>query len=164
MSKRIAAWEKHYPWIDAEALAYFRGRVTRARRDSGEAIELVEQHAMTPALQDACVAALVAKCEILWEMLEAIAEAAGAKLRLAPRARLREDGLLVWPERGMELNPTAQAIVRLLDGTRSEDQIVSALRETWPDARPAEVSDFLIELDRRGLLAGPLREAQGGSQ
>src|SRR5262249_57434047 len=114
--------------------------------------------------QDACVAALVAKCEILWEMLEAIAEAAGAKLRLAPRARLREDGLLVWPERGMELNPTAQAIVRLLDGTRSEDQIVAALRETWPDAPAAEVSDFLVELERRGLLAGALREAQDGSR
>jgi pyrroloquinoline-quinone synthase len=152
MSKRIEAWERHYPWIDAEALAYFRSRVTRARRDSGEAIEFVEQHATTPALQDACVAALVAKCEILWEMLEAIATAASANLRLASRARLREDGLLVWPERGMALNPTAQTIVRLLDGTRSEDAIVAALREKWPDARTAEVSDFLIELDRRGLF------------
>ena len=152
MSKRIAAWEQHYPWIDPKSLEYFRGRVTRARRDSGEAVEFVEKHATTRELQDACVAALIAKTEILWEMLEAIAQAADAKLRLAPRARLREDGLLVWPERGMELNPTAQAIVRLLDGTRNEDELVAALRAKWPDAPAGEVGDFLVELDRRGLL------------
>ena len=32
MAKRIAAWETHYPWVDGDTLAYFRGRVTRARR------------------------------------------------------------------------------------------------------------------------------------
>jgi len=34
MSRRIAAWEQHYPFVDPAGLAYFRGRVTRARRDS----------------------------------------------------------------------------------------------------------------------------------
>ena len=27
MSRRILAWEKHYPWVDGDALAYFRQRV-----------------------------------------------------------------------------------------------------------------------------------------
>ncbi len=31
MSRRIAAWERHYPWVDPQMLAYFRTRVTRAR-------------------------------------------------------------------------------------------------------------------------------------
>ena len=31
MTKRIAAWEKHYPWVDTAALDYFRSRVPRAR-------------------------------------------------------------------------------------------------------------------------------------
>ena len=72
MSKRIAAWERHYPWVDGEALAYFRGRVPRARRDSDEAIDFVIHQATTRSLQEACVAALIRKTEILWHMLDCI--------------------------------------------------------------------------------------------
>jgi pyrroloquinoline-quinone synthase len=72
MSKRIAAWERHYPWVEREALAYFRGRVPRARRDSEEAIEFVVREANGRSLQEACVAALIRKTEILWHMLDCI--------------------------------------------------------------------------------------------
>ncbi len=75
MSRRIAAWEQHYPWIDQGTLDYFRGRVTRARTDSHEAIDFVVAHAATRAQQEACVAALIRKCEILWAMLDGIAAA-----------------------------------------------------------------------------------------
>jgi pyrroloquinoline-quinone synthase len=77
MTQRIAAWEKFYPWVDAEALAYFRGRVTRARDDSLEAIDYVTQNATTRALQERCVDALIAKTEVLWVMVDAIAGGAG---------------------------------------------------------------------------------------
>ena len=70
MSRRIQAWEKHYPWVDPAMLAYFRGRVTRARRDSEEAIEFVTRHAVTYELQERCVAALIRKTEILWQLLD----------------------------------------------------------------------------------------------
>jgi pyrroloquinoline-quinone synthase len=152
MATRIAAWERHYAWIDPQALAYFRGRVTRARRDGDEALAFVVANARSRELADACVAALAAKCEILWQLLDAIADAADAPLRLAPRARLRADGLLVWPERGMELNATARAVVELLDGTRGERAIVAAISARWPDARADDVHVFVCELDRRGLL------------
>jgi pyrroloquinoline-quinone synthase len=72
MSKRILAWEKHYPWVSAEMLGYFRSRVTRARRDSEEAIEYVVRHASTHELQERCVAALVRKTEILWHLLDCV--------------------------------------------------------------------------------------------
>jgi pyrroloquinoline-quinone synthase len=72
MSTRIAAWEKHYPWVDADMLAYFRSRVPRARRDSGEALAFVLAHAKTDVDRDLCVAALAEKCAILWAMLDAI--------------------------------------------------------------------------------------------
>jgi len=75
MSRRIAAWEQHYPWIDQGTLDYFRTRVTRARADSHEAIDFVTTNARTRADQEACVAALVRKCEILWAMLDGIAAA-----------------------------------------------------------------------------------------
>lgn len=70
MTKRVLAWEKHYPWVSPEMLAYFRGRVTRARRDSEEAIDFAVRHAVTYELQQRCVAALIRKTEILWHLLD----------------------------------------------------------------------------------------------
>jgi pyrroloquinoline-quinone synthase len=75
MSRRVAAWEQHYPWVDQGTLDYFKSRVTRARADSHEAIDYVTAHATTRARQDACLAALIRKCEILWAMLDGIAAA-----------------------------------------------------------------------------------------
>jgi pyrroloquinoline-quinone synthase len=72
MTKRVLAWEKHYPWVSPEMLAYFRGRVTRARRDSAEAIEFAVQNAITYELQERCVAALIRKTEILWQLLDSV--------------------------------------------------------------------------------------------
>ena len=83
MSKRVAAWEQHYPWVDTKALDYFRSRVPRARRDADEAISFVQSGATTRELQDRCVAALVRKCEILWALLDSV-EAASAASRVAP--------------------------------------------------------------------------------
>src|SRR5919198_539550 len=50
MSRRIAAWERHYPWVQSETLEYFRGRVARAQHDSGEALAFVAEHATTREL------------------------------------------------------------------------------------------------------------------
>jgi pyrroloquinoline-quinone synthase len=72
MSKRIAAWEQHYPWVKQETLDYFRSRVPRARRDSLEAIEFVAAHAKTYEMQEKCVQALVRKTEILWHLLDCV--------------------------------------------------------------------------------------------
>jgi pyrroloquinoline-quinone synthase len=70
MSKRILAWEAHYPWVAPEMLAYFRARVTRAKRDSGEALDFVVRNASTRELQTKCVAALIRKTEVLWHLLD----------------------------------------------------------------------------------------------
>jgi len=72
MSRRVLAWEKHYPWVDPKMLEYFRTRVSRARRDSEEAIEFVARHATTYELQSLAVAALIRKTEILWHLLDCL--------------------------------------------------------------------------------------------
>jgi coenzyme PQQ biosynthesis protein C len=79
MSTRIAAWEKHYPWIAAAGLEYFKNRVTFARRDSREAIAFVTERATNVELQDACVAALVRKTEVLWHLLDCVQAATAAR-------------------------------------------------------------------------------------
>jgi pyrroloquinoline-quinone synthase len=72
MSRRIQAWERHYPWVISEMLAYFRARVPRARQDSLEAVDFVVRHATTRELQERCVAALIRKTEILWHLLDCV--------------------------------------------------------------------------------------------
>jgi pyrroloquinoline-quinone synthase len=72
MTRRIAAWERHYPWVDRATLEYFRTRVPRARRDAEHALSYVTEHATTHALQEKCVGALLRKTEILWHLLDCV--------------------------------------------------------------------------------------------
>lgn len=72
MSRRIEAFERHYRFIDGAALEYFRQRVPRARRDSQQALAFVLEHARSREAQDACVAALIKKTEILWHLLDCL--------------------------------------------------------------------------------------------
>ena len=75
MRTRIAAFEKHYPWIPAPALAYFRSRLDEAPRDSADALDILRHHCTTPARQRAAFEALAFKLEILWMMIDTIARA-----------------------------------------------------------------------------------------
>jgi pyrroloquinoline-quinone synthase len=72
MADRLAAFERHYSWIDPQGLAYFRARLTQAPRDSEHALEVVTEYCRTPGEQAAAVAALAFKCDVLWAMLDAI--------------------------------------------------------------------------------------------
>jgi pyrroloquinoline-quinone synthase len=80
MERRILAWEEHYPWAAAAGRAYFARRVRRARVDATHGLALVLDQATTHEAQERCVDALILKCEILWEMLDAI-DAAASPLR-----------------------------------------------------------------------------------
>jgi pyrroloquinoline-quinone synthase len=72
MAARLTAFEKYYPWIESSGLDYFRRRVTQARRDSDEALQIALDYCDTPELQQKAVRALQFKCELLWAMLDAI--------------------------------------------------------------------------------------------
>jgi coenzyme PQQ biosynthesis protein PqqD len=76
---------------------------------------------------------------------------ADSRPRLARKARLREDRiagqtLLLYPEHGLVLNPSAAAIVRLCDG-RSVRDIASELSAPLDD-----VLELLDALSDRGLV------------
>jgi pyrroloquinoline-quinone synthase len=75
MTTRLAAWEKHYPWVDPGVQEYFRSRVPRARNDSEEALTFVLAHATTRAAQERCLEAFITKCDVLWALLDAVAAA-----------------------------------------------------------------------------------------
>jgi coenzyme PQQ biosynthesis protein PqqD len=87
--------------------------------------------------------------------------AADARPRLAPKARIRFDRrtdryMLLYPERGLELNPTAADIVRLCTGEHTVTEMVELLAEKYP-AQPRaaiehEMEEFLDALAERGLV------------
>jgi pyrroloquinoline-quinone synthase len=69
---RLEALERHYAWIDPAGLEYFRTRLVKAPRDAEYALELVVERCRTREQQDAAVAALRFKTEVLWAQLDAI--------------------------------------------------------------------------------------------
>jgi len=73
MAARVAAIVEKYPWIDRGGLAYFEDRLTLAKRDADQALGWVIAEARTQEQQDACVAALRFKCDVLWCILDATA-------------------------------------------------------------------------------------------
>lgn len=72
MTERLAAFERHYTWIDSAALAYFRSRPPLARRDSDHGLALVLEHCRTREEQERAVAALRFKCDVLAAQLDAL--------------------------------------------------------------------------------------------
>jgi pyrroloquinoline-quinone synthase len=77
MRERLAAFERHYPWIASEGLGYFVSRLDQAPRDAALALELVTRYCVTGEQQARALAALVFKTDVLWYQLDAIAQACG---------------------------------------------------------------------------------------
>ena len=72
MAERLAAFERWYPWIDPEGLAYFRARLEQAPRDCEHALEVVTAHCLSAESQARAVDALSFKCDVLWSLMDAI--------------------------------------------------------------------------------------------
>jgi coenzyme PQQ biosynthesis protein PqqD len=81
---------------------------------------------------------------------------------LASKARLRFDRkssryMLLYPERGLVLNPTAADVLQRCDGERTVSAIVAELATRYGQAPPAverEVMAFLQTMADRGLVRG----------
>jgi pyrroloquinoline-quinone synthase len=72
MTRRLAAFEAHYRWIDPAALAYFRSRPPLAARDSEHGLALVLTNCQSREEQERAVAALRFKCDVLCAQLDAL--------------------------------------------------------------------------------------------
>jgi len=90
-----------------------------------------------------------------------IAITADSRPTLAAKARLRWDRqtsryLLLYPERGLVLNPTAADVVQLCTGEHTVGAIVDRLAVKYaPQARESverEVVAFLGQMAERGLI------------
>src|SRR5690348_3407583 len=91
ISERVAGMLANYPFVTRETLAYFDKRPPQAARDSDFALAYVKHHAVTPAEQEAVLAALEFKCDVLWAMLDALYHAYVAPKQVPPGAFVPED-------------------------------------------------------------------------
>ena len=75
IGSRMAAIERHYPFVDSAGLEYFRRRLDQAPRDVDHGLGLVLEWARTREEQERALAALTFKCSVLWTLLDAVADA-----------------------------------------------------------------------------------------
>ncbi len=72
IAERVSGMLANYDFVTEETLAYFTPRLTQAPRDSDFALAYVREHAQTVEQQQAALAALKTKCDILWAQLDAL--------------------------------------------------------------------------------------------
>ena len=70
--ERIASMLANYTFVNDEVMAYFKRRLTQAPSDATFALEFVKSNARTREAQEACVAAVRFKCDVLWAQLDAL--------------------------------------------------------------------------------------------
>jgi pyrroloquinoline quinone biosynthesis protein D len=82
--------------------------------------------------------------------------------RLAPGTRVRWDRargtcLLLGPEKGLLLNGTAAAVLRLCDGRRTLDELTNKLAGDFPEADAGRIAvearELLADLAKRRYIA-----------
>lgn len=72
ISERVSGMIANYDWITQDTLAYFTPRLTQAPKDSDFALAYVRDHADTVEKQQAVLAALRFKCDVLWSQLNGL--------------------------------------------------------------------------------------------
>lgn len=91
ISERMSGMLAGYPFVTRETLGYFDKRPPQARRDADFALDYVKRHALTEKEQQAVLAALEFKCDVLWSMLDALYHAYVAPKHVSPGAFVPED-------------------------------------------------------------------------
>lgn len=76
MKQRVVDMLTAYEWIRAEDLAYFTNRIDAVSGEGQATLDLVVEYCVTREQQDAAIAALSFKCDVLWSILDAIERAA----------------------------------------------------------------------------------------
>ena len=72
IADRVRGMLAGYSFVTEQTLAYFTPRLTQAPQDVDFALRYVKANARTPAEQQAVLAALRFKCDVLWAQLDAL--------------------------------------------------------------------------------------------
>ena len=71
--QRISSWPSMYPWINEDGLIYFKKRLTEARRDVEQGLDItLEYFGKTREMQERALDILQFKLNVLWALADAI--------------------------------------------------------------------------------------------
>ncbi len=70
--ERLANWPQHYPWIDQAGYAYFRKRLSEARRDVEHGLRVTLEYFQTREQQKRALDIVQFKLDVLWTMCDAM--------------------------------------------------------------------------------------------
>jgi pyrroloquinoline-quinone synthase len=70
--QRLNKWPEYYPWIEPQGYAYFRKRLSEARRDVDYGLAITLEYFKTRDQQERALAILQFKLDVLWSMLDAM--------------------------------------------------------------------------------------------
>lgn len=70
--ERLANWPQHYPWIDQGGYAYFRKRLSEARRDVEHGLRVTLGYFQTREQQQRALDIVQFKLDVLWTMCDAM--------------------------------------------------------------------------------------------
>ena len=72
IAERVSGMLANYDFVSRDTLAYFEPRLAQAPRDAEGALDYVKRHATDRGAQEAVLAALRFKCDVLWSQLDAL--------------------------------------------------------------------------------------------
>jgi len=71
--QRIDAWPEKYPWIKPEGMQYFKNRLTQARRDVKQGLDVtLDYFGKSRESQERAIEILQFKLDVLWALADAI--------------------------------------------------------------------------------------------
>lgn len=178
ISERVSGMLANYVFVTPETLAYFSKRPPQAERDSDFALAYVKQHATTAETQQAAMAALEFKCDVLWSMLDALYHAYVEPRHVPPGVFLPDDQkpspqprfprgvrlvnseahggwVLLAPEKMFKADAISAEILKRCNGEATLDAIVDDLAKTYNAPREridVDVKKLLGDLASKKLL------------
>lgn len=71
--QRIDAWPEKYPWVDIEGMQYFKNRLTQARRDVEQGLDItLDYFSKSREMQEQACEILQFKLNVLWALADTI--------------------------------------------------------------------------------------------
>jgi pyrroloquinoline-quinone synthase len=88
--QRISTWPDLYPWIDESGLIYFKKRLTEARRDVEQGLDVTLNYfSQSREMQERALEILQFKLDVLWAMADSIM-LASSNIKVEDRDYLRQ--------------------------------------------------------------------------
>ncbi len=126
--KRLENWPQHYPWIEPEGYAYFRKRLSEARRDVEHGLQVTLDYFKTREEQERALDILQFKLDVLWSMLDSMQINYGHR---------RNHGMPEYRDHSRTTQCSNFSATSAFSGSRRSRDSCCSTRRAWSSCRAA---------------------------